>query len=635
MMELADLVSRYLPLTANGGECKARCPFHADTGESLRVGATWRCLSCGAHEEQGSDAIGWLMSWDGCDRETAVEQLSNGSLPDPKPILVQPLKRPPFWGIKALAEKPSVKVWIHDTAEGVTAGRLYAKDRVHLGLCHGRSFDDLSCVSGRDCILFPANDRDSLQTMQTLAELLYATGHKTVRWVDAGELGEGRYWPGELQAEEALAYARKHAKPYPSPKGVENADSSAGNAPPIDERPSLKGNGSTPPPGAETPASRANSYVEEARRSILAGIVYRRTSDIAMWATEWLWPDKIPLGEICVIQGDPGLGKSQICASLCAIITKGGQWPVTRERAAKGSVIILSAEDNASKTITPRLKAAGADLDKCWQIQAFRDEGRQGPGGVRGFSLATDISALAVLIQELGDTRLVIIDPVSAYLDVPHSAKTVDSHKNQDVRGLLRPLNELVERENITVILINHLTKSAGRAITRGQGNIAFVAAPRAAWQVSRDKDDPSKRLFLCLKNNLGADDAQTGLSFGIEPVDLGNDPAGRAIRTSRILWNDETVAMSADEAASNDSLSYEEHSTLNDAKEFLESILRHGRIKAKEVLEAGRLAGHSSTTLGRAKRALRIKSTREEFGGTSYWELNERNDSQSSATPD
>lgn len=400
---------------------------------------------------------------------------------------------------------------------------------------------------------------------------------------------------------------------------AQDALSPRGNGPAIDERPSGKGNGRGTP---ITPLERAEGHLDQAKAEVLGSMVYRRASTVTLRATDWLWPGKIPLGEICVIQGDPGLGKSQITASIAAIITRGGQWPLTREPCSVGSVIILSAEDSMAKTIVPRLAAAGADLERVTILQAMKFE-----HGTRGFSLLADLTALDALIGEEDNPMAVIVDPISAYQDtVGVGAKTHDSHKNVDVRSLLRPVSELVDRRNITVILINHLTKGTGRAITRGQGNMAFVAGPRAVWQVSKDKDDPRKRLFLPVKNNLADDSEGTGLSFGVEPIELGHDAQGKPISTSRILWNDERVTITADEAAGYDSLSQDERGSVNEAQDFLRETLADGRVKVKDIESQAKSSGHSHATLGRAKRALGIISEREGFGREAvyYWKLKE-----------
>lgn len=193
---LVEVVSRFLPLTANGGEAHGRCVFCSDERpDSLRVGDTaWRTLCCEEHCVTSSDAAGFLMSWSGCSREDALHQLGNGGLPEQIPVQVPPLRRSCLWGIKALLNQPDALVWIHWNPESVYLGREHFPDRVHLGLCN-RPFDDLSFLPptekrgttgrpGEYCILFPINTEASRERMDELASILYANGHKKVRWVD-------------------------------------------------------------------------------------------------------------------------------------------------------------------------------------------------------------------------------------------------------------------------------------------------------------------------------------------------------------------------------------------------------------------------------------------------------------------
>ncbi len=153
----------------------------------------------------------------------------------------------------------------------------------------------------------------------------------------------------------------------------------------------------------------------------------------------------------------------------------------------RGSVIILSAEDDAEDTIRPRLEAAGADLPRVHWLDAVSVVLGGGKQGERTFSLESDINALHDAIKQHPDVRLIVIDPLSAYLG------GTESQKNAEVRGLRAPLKGFTARTGVTVLGITHFRKSNGPAIHRSIDSIAFVAAARAVWGVGVDRDDPDK----------------------------------------------------------------------------------------------------------------------------------------------
>src|SRR4051812_14346472 len=77
----------------------------------------------------------------------------------------------------------------------------------------------------------------------------------------------------------------------------------------------------------------------------------------------WLWPDRIPLGAITVLDGDLGQGKSAMTLDLAARVSRGDVMPFTTTTPGPAGVVLIQAEDDLSTRILPALAAAGADLD--------------------------------------------------------------------------------------------------------------------------------------------------------------------------------------------------------------------------------------------------------------------------------
>jgi hypothetical protein len=322
-----------------------------------------------------------------------------------------------------------------------------------------------------------------------------------------------------------------------------------------------------------------------------------RASDVELKSVEWLWPGKLALGKLTLIAGEPGLGKSQLTAGLAATVTTGGTWPSNNNlRCPLGSAVLFSAEDDVSDTIAPRLRAAGADLDRVQIVSAVL--GGDGKAPVRrSFNLQTDLDLLENAMQQLGDVRLVVIDPITSYL-----GKGVDSHKNADVRSVLEPVAELAARYSAVFVGITHFSKGGeAPALNRFIGSIAFIAAARAAFVVTTDPDSdiPGRRLFLPVKNNLAA--KGDGLSFQIEQHMIAGD-----ICASRIEWGSDVVTKTADEILSTGA--EDDRPQRTEAADFLRICLADGSKPSKEVEAEAKDAGISWRTVIRAKKDLGIE---------------------------
>jgi hypothetical protein len=277
---------------------------------------------------------------------------------------------------------------------------------------------------------------------------------------------------------------------------------------------------------------------------------------------KWLWPGRIPSGMYSLLAGNPGVGKSTIAFSIAAIVSTGGKWPFSEDRATAGTVVIMSAEDDPKYTIVPRLMAAGADLTRVKMIQSVARLMEDGEHVIDApLLLSQDMGQLNAVLDEYPDARLLILDPLSAYLGVK------DSHRDADVRQVLGPLTDLAAKHEVSILGITHLNKAAGHsAIARFMGSTGIIAAARAAFLATWHEDE---LMLLPVKSNVAPGDIG-GLIYQIKGATIADN-----IETSCIEWIGQT------DIDPNDVLSQQQARTrspkLMEAMDFIEDQLSDG----------------------------------------------------------
>jgi hypothetical protein len=348
--------------------------------------------------------------------------------------------------------------------------------------------------------------------------------------------------------------------------------------------------------------------------SASVSIITRAFSDIKPEALRWLWPGRIPLGKITLLVGDPGLGKSLLTIDIASRVTRGQPFP-DGAVCESGVVIMASAEDDPADTIRPRLDAASAVASRVHTLEGVRVVQNNGSASERPFQLEMGIAALEETLLRMPDVRLIVIDPISAYLG------NTDSNCNAEIRGLLSPLATLAARHHVAVLCVTHLRKSAGPAVHRANASIAFTAAARASWAVAADPAEPERRLMLAVKQNLGP--AIGGLAFRIATE---NGPP-------RLNWDQGAVNLTA-----NDVLGSVEDRESQDAKREAESWLKEqlgsGPISVQQLQAEAKTEGLSWATVRRAKESLGVVAKKSGLHGGWQWRLEDAQ-AEGAQTPD
>ncbi len=254
-------------------------------------------------------------------------------------------------------------------------------------------------------------------------------------------------------------------------------------------------------------------------------------ADVHAQAVSWLIPDRVPLGAVTLLAGDPKLGKSTLSILYAAGVSLG------RFGGDPAAVLIVSAEDSFARIIKPRVVAAGGDSSRIGMFDVVDDE------GVRFPDLPEDVHELAAAIAE-HKARLVIVDPLNAFL-----SGSIDSWKDHGIRRALAPLARIAEEHDCAVLVIVHLNKQrGGDPIYRIGGSIGQVGAARSVLGFGRDPDDPdgdrgALRLLGHLACNWGA--LQPTQLYELQTDTVTVD--GERIQTSRLAYLRDTDQSAGD----------------------------------------------------------------------------------------
>jgi AAA domain len=325
------------------------------------------------------------------------------------------------------------------------------------------------------------------------------------------------------------------------------------------------------------------------RAPIVRELRVTAASEIEPRPIRWLWEPRMPLGKLTILAGQAGQAKSTLTCLMAALVSTGSAPGVLLHTVS--DVLLVSAEDDPSDTIVPRLIAAGAALERVHVLDVR--EIVEGTPFACSVSLPGDVPAIHRAVQQYG-ARLVILDPVTGLLDAEHSAIS-----NQEVRRALGPVKEMAQETGCAVVAVMHPNKSAGTsALARIADSGAFTALARSVMFMGPDPADPdgergSQKVLALPKSNL-AGRGEHSLALRIEDATIPG-PDGEEIRTSRVV-----VEGTSDVTASD--LLADDGTQLGEARAFLRAELADGAKPARDVQKTADDADISTRTLRRAR---------------------------------
>jgi AAA domain len=244
-----------------------------------------------------------------------------------------------------------------------------------------------------------------------------------------------------------------------------------------------------------------------------------RLSDWGWRPLEWLWEPLIPRRKVTLLVGDQEKGKSYFALDLAARLSRGGGIPPGgRLGDGAASSLILAGDDELDDTLYLRLDRMGASLHRIYTLTATGP--KHNLDGLPQISLANSVESLNVAARRIGDCRLIVIDPITAFLE------GMGTNSHAQVRRLLQRLTLLAKVHNAAVLVITHNRKEgADSVLHRAIGSLAFTVAARVVLTLVDDPAVVDRKLLLPAKMNLLPLSQCPGRAFTLEGGEVVWDP--------------------------------------------------------------------------------------------------------------
>lgn len=349
------------------------------------------------------------------------------------------------------------------------------------------------------------------------------------------------------------------------------------------------GGGQLPSDRTDTPPTPEGNGKKRRGRtegvSDFPGRLFASAAEIPEEHISYLWTGRIPERSVTLLAGPSDQGKSTIATAVAAAVTAGRPLPGGPEMLPR-SVLWYGAEEYARTTTRPRLRAAGADLERVY----LPELDRQGAARPRP-RFPRDAGTVCEMSRSL-DAGLIVFDPISAYVEAD-----LNPDFGSTARAVLQSLAEICLEANTSVLVVKHPRKASGHTapIEQISGSREWTNHPRSVLVAAPHPDREGVSVLACVKFSLGR--KPRAICYQIE--EFMGAPA--------VSWLDE-VDLSPDQLLESAG-SPGERDALADARALLIDRLTSGEQRSKDLLRWADESGVSVGTLRRAKKALNVTS--------------------------
>ena len=314
---------------------------------------------------------------------------------------------------------------------------------------------------------------------------------------------------------------------------------------------------------------------------------------------DWLWYPYLARGELSILEGDPGLGKSYVAQMVASGFVDGKRLPsVKRLPVVQGRVAYFDIENSPGTVTKKRLTGNG-----CVNMKDYYQDDQP-------FSI-DDEEALTNVYKAIERVKpvLVVFDTINTYIG------SADTYKASETQQALGHFKEIAKRFSCSVLVLRHLTKSTKeRALYRGQGSISFTGLARSVMTVGTSPDDDEVKVIAVTKLNIGK--IPQALTYSIRGLPDTAKDKDRSV----FEWGD-FVDLTSDEILAAPRTENKEEK--EEAVEFLKDVLGDGPVHISKVETMAEARSISKAALKKAVRQLHVEAVQN--GSGKMWKMNNR----------